>query len=244
MSATTLRWAGRRRQVAGRLRLEGSEHRVSHESIYRFIYRWPVRREKLHRYLPRAKATRGRRYFKRRREPIPGRRSIHARGQAIDNRSQFGHWEGDLMQFRTQRGNLLSAVERKTGLTLATGLPRKTAEATAASLTDLFSGLPVAARRSITCDNGSEFAEHKKLERDLGITTFFCDPHAPWQRGSIETPTVFSGATCHARQSSPTTASRTSKTSSGQITPHHENASATSHQPRPSYINSGVALEM
>lgn len=90
------------------------------------------------------------------------------------------------MQFRTQRGNLLTAVERKTGLILATGLPRKTAEATAASLTGLLEGLPVAARRSITCDNGSEFAEHKKLERDLGIPTFFCDPHSPWQRGSIE----------------------------------------------------------
>ena len=85
------------------------------------------------------------------------------------------------MQFRTQRGNLLTAVERKTGLMLATGLPRKTAKATAA-------------RRSITpdrvrgrlCDNGPEFAEHKKLERDPGIPTFFCDPHAPWQRGSIE----------------------------------------------------------
>ncbi len=46
-------------QIAGRLRLEGSQHRVSHESIYRFIYRWPVRRDKLHRYLPRAKARRG-----------------------------------------------------------------------------------------------------------------------------------------------------------------------------------------
>ncbi len=77
---------------------------------------------------------------------------------------------------------------------LATGLPRKTAKATAASLTGLLEGLPRAARRSITpdrvrgrlCDNGPEFAEHKKLERDLGIPTFFCDPHAPWQRGSIE----------------------------------------------------------
>jgi IS30 family transposase len=173
-------------QIAGRLRLEGSEHSVSHESIYRFIYRWPVRRDKLHRYLARAKATRGRRYFKRRRAPIPGRRSIRERGQAIDNRSQFGHWEGDLMQFRRQRGNLLTTVERKTGLMLVTGLPSKTAEATAASLVELFSGLPAAARRSITCDNGSEFAEHNKLERDLGMPTFFCDPHSPWQRGSIE----------------------------------------------------------
>ena len=90
------------------------------------------------------------------------------------------------MQFRRQRGNLLTVIERKTGLTLATGLPRKTAEATAAKLAGLFSGLPAAARRSITFDNGSEFAEHDKLERELGLQTFFCDPHAPWQRGSIE----------------------------------------------------------
>ena len=173
-------------QIAGRLRLEGSEHRVSHESIYRYIYRPKVRPKKLHRYLTQAKATRGRRYFKRRREPIPGRRSIHDRGQTIDSRAEFGHWEGDLMQFRTQRGNLVTLVERQTRLTLAAGLPSKTAEATAAKLTDIFSGLPEPARRSITFDNGSEFAQHQKLETELGMLTFFCDPHSPWQRGSIE----------------------------------------------------------
>ena len=173
-------------QIVGRLRLEGSEHRVSHESIYRYIYRPKVRPKKLHRYLARAKATRGRRYFKRRREPIPGRRSIHERGQDIDNRSEFGHWEGDLMQFRTQQGNLVTLVERQTRLTLASGLPHKTAQATAAKLTDIFSGLPEPARRSITFDNGPEFAQYQKLERDLAMLTFFCDPHSPWQRGSIE----------------------------------------------------------
>jgi IS30 family transposase len=173
-------------QIAGRLRLEGSDHRISHESIYRYIYRPKVRRKKLHRYLTRAKATRGRRYFKRRREPIPGRRSIHDRGQAIDSRAEFGHWEGDLMQFRTQQGNLVTLVERQTRLTLAAGLPSKTAQATAAKLTSLFSELPEAARRSITFDNGSEFAHHQKLEKELGMLTYFCDPHSPWQRGSIE----------------------------------------------------------
>ncbi len=78
-------------QIAGRLRLEGSQHRVSHESIYRYIYRPKVRPKKLYRYLPRAKATRARRYFKRRREPISGRRSIHERPQAVDRRQEFGH---------------------------------------------------------------------------------------------------------------------------------------------------------
>ena len=90
------------------------------------------------------------------------------------------------MQFRTQRGNLVTLVERQTRLTLAAGLPSKTAEATAAKLTDIFSGLPEPARRSITFDNGSEFAQHQKLETELGMLTFFCDPHSPWQRGSIE----------------------------------------------------------
>ena len=173
-------------QIAGRLRLEGSQHRVSHESIYRYIYRWPVRREKLHRYLPRAKASRGRRYFRRRREPVAGRRSIHERGQAIEARREFGHWEGDLLQFRTQRGHLLTLCERQTRLTLAAPLASKTAELTAVTLCGSFAALPEAARRSITFDNGPEFARHQKLQDNLAMQTFFCDPHSPWQRGSIE----------------------------------------------------------
>ncbi len=221
-------------QISGRLRLRGSRHTVSHELIYRYIYRPKVRSQKLHRYLARAKATRGRRYFKRRRDPILGRRSIHERDPAIDNRSVFGHWEGDLMQFRTQKGNLLTAVERKTGLTLAGGLPSKTAEATAAKLTALFSVLPKAARRSITFDNGSEFAQHQKLEGGLGLLTLPSSV-TPTRLGSAapsKTQTAFSGAICHATPSSPITPSRTSKTSSGPTTPLPENVSAISHQPR------------
>ena len=173
-------------QIAGRLRLEGSEHEISHESIYRFIYRPKVHKEKLHRFLARAKATRGRRYFKRRREPIPGRRSIHERPQAVDRRREFGHWEGDLLQFRTQRGNLLTLIERVTRLTLAAPLKSKTAEATDRLLRAIFGRLPQFARRSITFDNGSEFARHQNLSQTLDMKTWFCDPHSPWQRGSIE----------------------------------------------------------
>jgi IS30 family transposase len=173
-------------QIAGRLRLEGSHHEISHESIYRFIYRPRLRREKLYRYLARAKVTRGRRYFKRRREPIPGRRSIHERPQSVDNREVFGHWEGDLLQFRSQRGHLLTLCERVTRLTLAAPLTSKTAEATKALLRAIFAGLPKAARRSITFDNGGEFAHHQSLTTDLAMKIWFCDPHSPWQRGSIE----------------------------------------------------------
>ena len=173
-------------QIAGRLRLLGSQHRVSHESIYRYIYRPKVRREKLYRYLPRAKACRGRRYFKRRRQPIPGRRSIHQRDPAVETRESFGHWEGDTLQFRTQRGCLLTLVERQTRLTIADPLASKRAEETAQRLTGIFAGLPDAARRSITFDNGTEFARHQNLKDTFDMDSFFCDPHSPWQRGSVE----------------------------------------------------------
>jgi len=46
--------------------------------------------------------------------------------------------------------------------------------------------LPVALRRSMTRDRGSEMACHPELARRLKIHIWFCDPHAPWQRGSNE----------------------------------------------------------
>ncbi len=173
-------------QIAGRLKLEGSEHTISHESIYRYIYRPKVRPQKLHRYLARAKASRGRRYFKHRREPMENRRSIHERPEAVEKREEFGHWEGDLMQFRTQRGNLLTLCERKTRFLITAPLKTKTALETGNVLRDIFRHLPEPARHTVTFDNGGEFAEHEKLEKQTGVLAFFCDPHSPWQRGAIE----------------------------------------------------------
>ena len=173
-------------QIAGRLRLEGSEHTAGVETIYRFIYRPAVRREKLHRFLPRAKATRGRRYFKRRREPIEGRRSIHERPHSATSRDEFGHWEGDLMQFRTQRGNLLTVCERKTRFVLTASLKTKTAVETGKAIIKVLGGLPQRARKTMTFDNGGEFGQHRHLEDALGVVAYFCDPHSPWQRGTIE----------------------------------------------------------
>ena len=173
-------------QIAGRLRLEGSEHTAGVETIYRFIYRPAVRREKLYRFLPRAKASRGRRSFKRRREPIEGRRSIHQRPQTVALRHVFGHWEGDLMQFRTQRGNLLTLCERKTRFTLTAPLKTKSAAETGKEIIKVLGALPQGARKTVTFDNGGEFAQHQRLEAALGIVAYFCDPHSPWQRGTIE----------------------------------------------------------
>ena len=173
-------------QIVGRLRLEESEHTVGVETIYRFIYCPRRRPEKLHRFLPRAKASRGRRYFKRRRQPIQGRRSIHERPQSVALRNEFGHWEGDLMQFHSQRGNLLTLCERKSRFVITAPLQTKTADATGKAIIRVLRSLPQAARKSITYDNGGEFEHHLDMENTLSMPVYFCDPHSPWQRGTIE----------------------------------------------------------
>jgi IS30 family transposase len=96
-------------QTAGRMELDGAEHRVSAESIYRHAYSPAGRGAGLPRLLAQRKPKRGRQRRNGRREPaIPNRIPIHQRPTKAHLRSQFGHWEGDLMHFRRQRDILLT----------------------------------------------------------------------------------------------------------------------------------------
>ena len=54
------------------------------------------------------------------------------------------------------------------------------------ALTEAMKYLPPELRKTLTYDRGREMAEHKILEQDLGIEVYFCDPHSPWQKGSVE----------------------------------------------------------
>ena len=89
------------------------------------------------------------------------------------------------MQFRTQRGNLLTLCERKTRFTFTAPLPNKQAETTDDALREILRSLPKPARRSVTFDNGSEFALHQNLNAKLATPTYFCYPHSPLQRCTI-----------------------------------------------------------
>ena len=174
-------------QIAGRMELDGAEHRVSAESIYRHAYSPVGRRAGLPRLLAQRKPKRGRRRRNGRREPaIPNRTPIHQRPTKAHLRSQFGHWEGDLMHFRCQRDILLTLQERRSRLTLAHRLLSKNANAAAEAIAAELGGLPASARRTITHDNGGEFAQHEAVTDAIGLSAYFCDSHSPWQRGSIE----------------------------------------------------------
>ena len=90
------------------------------------------------------------------------------------------------MLFRRYGQAVLVTHERTSRFTVVTRQPNKAAQPVLDSLMACFSRLPAALRRSITFDNGTEFAHHHRLNLALGLQTFFCDPHAPWQKGGIE----------------------------------------------------------
>ena len=175
-------------QVAGRLARETGHPVISHESIYRFIYAQLARTKNYawRRYLPRAKSSRGRRSTTARSPAsfIQHRRPLDDRPAAADRHTP-GHWEADLMLFRTYGQAVLTLHERHSRLLLAVRPPGKAAAPIAQALTRLLAPLPPPWRQTVTFDNGTEFARHHQLHA-LGIQTFFCDTHAPWQKGGIE----------------------------------------------------------
>ncbi|MGY3446041.1 IS30 family transposase [Bradyrhizobium sp. USDA 4473] len=176
-------------QVAGRLAREHGRKVISHETIYRFIYA-QIRRTSdfsWRRYLPRGKSKRGYR-GKKGGSPasfIEGRVSLDKRPIEAADRNAPGHWEADLMMFSKYGQAILTVHERTSRLLLGIRIASKLARGIARHLVRLFAALPEGLCQTVTFDNGTEFACHLELHR-LAIETFFCDPHAPWQKGGIE----------------------------------------------------------
>jgi len=171
-------------QIAGRLKLEHGHTIISHESIYRYIYHRTANKDYWHRLLPRRKSRRGK-LGVRGGSPasfIQNRCSITERPEEADLRQTPGHWEADYMLFSTPGQSILVLHERQSRYTLITRPPDRKAGNTAQHLAKLLDPIPSALRKSLTFDNGTEFALHYKL----GIDTFFCDPHSPWQKGGVE----------------------------------------------------------
>jgi transposase, IS30 family len=175
-------------QIAGRLTLEHGHTVISHESIYRFAYHRSAQKDYWHRLLPCHKLKRG-----RRRRPggspasfIKHRRSISERPAEVEGRAVPGHWEADFMLFARYGQGLLFLHERKTRFSIARQTVDRKAVLTAHAIARQLRTLPQAMRKTISFDNGTEFAEHHRLHRSLGIQTFFCDPHSPWQKGGVE----------------------------------------------------------
>ena len=112
-------------------------------------------------------------------------RIIH-RAEEIEGRLVPGHWEGDLIKGAFNRSAVGTVVERRTRFVILGRMRGCTADAALQGFTRQMKRLPAVLRRRVTYDRGSEMACHPELARRLKIDIWFCDPHAPWQRGSNE----------------------------------------------------------
>jgi IS30 family transposase len=185
-------WRWSPEQIAARLRLmhpDDPSQRISHEAIYAAIYAQPRGELKvlMIEALRQAKPKRGmRRTTLAGSAIVPETLRIIHRPEDIEARLVPGHWEGDLIKGAFNRSAIGTVVERKTRFVILSKMQGCTANAALEGFTRQMKRLPVALRQSMTYDRGSEMACHPELSRRLKIDIWFCDPHAPWQRGSNE----------------------------------------------------------
>jgi len=181
-------------QICQGLRIEFCDqpqrHRVP-ETIYQAVYRLEL--GGLHRQLPKALRTGRRRRRPHRRGDArrPGRlvgmTMLDQRPAAAADRTEPGHWEGDLITGANNRSAIGTLVERSSRFTVLLHLSgRHTAEAVRDALVQALAELPPRLRRSLTWDQGSEMALHADIAHALGMPVFFCEKASPWQRPSNE----------------------------------------------------------
>jgi IS30 family transposase len=112
---------------------------------------------------------------------------IDARPAGAAERTEPGHWEGDLIVGPCSRSAILTLVERTSRFILLARLPRThDSFEVVAALIGVFETVPRHLRRSLTWDQGGEMSRWRHLEMVLDLPVFFCHPHSPWQRPSNE----------------------------------------------------------
>jgi len=171
--------------IAGSLASDPSNLKISHESIYLYIYK---KRPDLVKYLPRAHKKRFKRIPKanKKNNRIPNRIFIDQRPKEINDRSEFGHWESDTVVSRQSKAALAVSIERISKLVKIKKIKRNKAEMFSKALVRRMKPLPVGSRLSITYDNGSENTLHEFINDQLNTDSYFCNPYHSWEKGSVE----------------------------------------------------------
>lgn len=172
-------------QVSGRLLLEGVGT-ISHETIYQRVYADKRAGGDLHTFL-RSQKPRRKRYGsgRTRRGQIPNRVGIECRPAVVEAKTRVGDWEADTVIGKNHVQAIVSLVERKSKYTLLHKVERKTATlVTTAIVTQMAPLAPLV--KTITYDNGSEFAGHEVTSKCLMADAYFAQPYHSWERGLNE----------------------------------------------------------
>ncbi len=171
-------------QIAGRWKYETGES-LSKDSVYRFIYlKYPILVKK---YLRR----KWKKYQHKRKEKyqLLDRRMIECRPEIVWTRNRIWDWEWDTVigrRWGKSKEVILTNVERKSWYLLARKIPDKSSESVLEATRILFTHIPKYKQKTITYDNGREFALHRMIEYSTHLEVYFAHPYASWERGTNE----------------------------------------------------------
>jgi IS30 family transposase len=174
-------------QISGWLK-KHMDVRISHEWIYPYVYADKRVGGDLHKPL-RCQKKRRKRYGSRygsydRRGKIPNRKSIEVRPEIVEKRTRLGDWEKDTIIGKGHRGAVVTLTDRKSRLTLLGQVDQKKAGKVAATVIALLQNIPHC--KTLTADNGTEFAGHERIANSLGCDIYFAHPYSSWERGTNE----------------------------------------------------------
>lgn len=180
-----LRWSWSPEQICGRLWRERGI-RLSHETIYQHVLR-DCRQRGYLRYCLRFGGYKHYRFKKSRmaERTRARKRWLDQRPAAANDRTEIGHWERDCIVGAHGGAVLLTMIDRHSRYSRIRRVGRQTADAVATATRELLAPF-WSETKTLTNDNGREFAQDEALQQQLGVPIYFTEPAAPWQRGSIE----------------------------------------------------------
>ena len=159
---------------------------LHHETIYQLIYEDKAQGGNLYKYLRIVSKSYRKRYGSYdRRGKIKNRVDIDERPSIVDRRQRIGDWEGDTVMGKGRKSALLTLVERKTLWTVMVRLTGKRADLLADAAIEAMQDIKGRVK-TITFDNGLEFAEHERIAQGLEADIYFAHPYASWERGINE----------------------------------------------------------
>ena len=158
---------------------------LSHEGIYQYLRADRLAGGNWHAQLRRRLGLRRARRSTAYKGKITQRVSIDQRPSIVDEKSRIGDWEADLMLGGQGGGALLTVVERKSRWTCMARLPSKQSEVVAEALINLLRPYKKQVK-TVTLDNGNEFAQHVNVSKALQASVYFAHPYCAWQRGLSE----------------------------------------------------------
>lgn len=160
--------------------------KLHHETLYRMIYEDKAQGGDLYQHLRVSSKPYRKRYgHYDRRGRIKNRIDINERPQIVEARRRIGDWEGDTVMGKGRKSALLTLVERKTLYTVIIRLSSKRADELATAAIEGMASLK-AKVKTITFDNGLEFAGHERIAKGLSAAIYFAHPYASWERGINE----------------------------------------------------------